>query len=60
MTLLLVGSFLVIVWLAARHAETKKWNGGICKKSGMPWTAFDTDSSGVTGYSDGAGNSIWR
>lgn len=36
--------------------EKKDWNKGICSKSGLPWTHFDTDSSGARMYKDGLGN----
>ena len=30
--------------------ERHDWNGGICRKTGLPWEYFDTDSQGGRGY----------
>lgn len=60
MSILFSVFLLLSIWLIARRLETKEWNKGICKKSGLPWVAFCTDSSGATGYLDGDGNTMWR
>lgn len=41
------------------YLERREWNGGICRKSGLPWSRFDTDSQGGRGYTDGAGHYCW-
>jgi HK97 family phage major capsid protein len=40
-------------------SDKRKWNNGICKKSGKPWKYFDSDYGGSRGYKDWAGNYIW-
>lgn len=59
--------YLVIVILAfgaiayvSCKIESLQWNNGVCKASGEKWSAFDSDSSGATGYQDGKGNLMWR
>lgn len=51
---------ILVLWSYVRYDTAKEWNHGISRKSGKPWVAFDTDSSGATGYSDGLGNTIWK
>jgi hypothetical protein len=38
----------------AWYSDVYQWNGGISRKSGLPWKHFDTDSQGGRMYSDGA------
>ena len=40
-------------------SESRTWNGGVCRESGLPWRLFDRDSQGGRGYTDGAGNYCW-
>lgn len=47
------------MYLAACVLEFKDWNYGTCKESGQPWTSFAVDSSGLIGYTDHCGHSIW-
>lgn len=47
LTILLI--MLVGGLLASIH-ERVEWNNGICKKNGVPWIQFDTDSQGGRGY----------
>lgn len=28
----------------------REWNGGVCRKNGLRWQHFDTDSQGGRGY----------
>lgn len=56
-TLLII---IITAWIVARWLDARDWNNGISRKSGKPWVAFDTDSSGATGYSDGEGNTLWK
>lgn len=55
MFLAVLGLFVVMSVIRDRHV----WNNGVCRESGLPWVPFDTDSSGATGYKDGAGNVCW-
>lgn len=50
---------LVAIIVSAYYAEAKRWNGGICVKTGKPWMAFDMASDGSVGYSDGESNYLW-
>jgi len=33
--------------------EKERYNGGVCKKNGLTWVYFDTDSQGGRGYKAG-------
>jgi hypothetical protein len=33
--------------------EWRQWNGGVCRKNGLPWRQFDTDSHNGRGYKAG-------
>jgi hypothetical protein len=39
-------STIVLFW----YIEKRKWNNGICKKNGLVWEYYDTDSQGGRGY----------
>lgn len=60
MDIMIIPCVFLMLWIIARKAEAKEWNHGICRQSGLPWVAFDVDSSGATGYSDGLGNTMWK
>lgn len=40
-----------------RYLEKRKWNGGVCARSGRPWKMYDA-MSGDRFYRDGHGNNI--
>ena len=57
--LLIVLAFLYItVGVVTMLREKKEWNNGYCRKTGSPWTQFDTDSQGGRMYKDGLGNYV--
>jgi len=49
---------LLLLCLYGSVSERRSWNGGICAKNDIPWTAFDTDSGGATGYYAGE-ETLW-
>lgn len=42
---------LLLLW--AILWEKREWNNGICRRNGLPWEQFDTDSQGGRGYKAG-------
>ena len=52
--LLLIAIVVGMGW--ERCHEKREWNNGYCKKTGLPWILFDTDSQGGKMYKDGEGN----
>lgn len=50
---------IVIGAIATQVSDFRDWNYGTCKKSGQPWIAFSTDSSGAIGFKDDCNNTIW-
>jgi hypothetical protein len=48
-----------IIWKIIHDAVV--WNGGVCKKTGKKWVAFDSDFGGDVGYCDNSEehNTIW-
>ena len=50
---LLFIALLLCGGLWASRSERNEWNDGICKKNGLPWIQFDTDSQGGRGYRAG-------
>lgn len=55
---------LVILFVVLTYADyrsnVRKWNNGVCPCEKGWWNAFDTDSSGATGYKCTECNSyIW-
>lgn len=56
-----LGAIVPVVLLASAGIlmDYRDWNRGVSRKSGRPWKAFDRDSNGGRGYTDGAGNYIW-
>lgn len=51
--ILLVLCGMLCVGLFGSVSERREWNGGICKRNGIPWQYFDTDSQGGRGYKAG-------
>lgn len=35
------------------YLDKRAWNKGVCKKNGIDWEYFDTDSQGGRGYKAG-------
>lgn len=48
--------FFWIITSIVRSRERKRFNDGICRETGLPWTCFDMDSQGGRMYTDGEGN----
>ncbi len=49
-----LGMVIILAFgLVASRLERNEWNGGVCKKNGLPWVYFDTDSQGGRGYQAG-------
>ena len=53
MTILLLIIPILLGCLYGGISERRAFNNGICKKLGLPWIYFDTDSQGGRGYKSG-------
>lgn len=51
--------FLFLIMRRKRCHQRKKWNEGICAKSGMPWYLAKIGPNGERVYRDGYGSEIW-
>lgn len=51
--MLVAGVALGILASMAFYFEYRQWNHGVCRKNGMNWRQFDTDSQGGRGYRAG-------
>jgi hypothetical protein len=51
--LLAILLFMCSALLIAIHFERREWNGGICRKNGLPWRYFDSCHGGDRGYKAG-------
>lgn len=52
--LLSIMLFMCCCVLVAVHCERRQWNGGICRKNGLPWRYFDCCAEGDRGYQAGS------
>lgn len=50
--------FLILI-MGARLAEIRRWNGGVCAKSGERWDLYTANYGGSRGYKDMSGNTVW-
>ena len=57
---IITSSSIIILRIICMFITAYEWNNGICKKSGKPWICFSVDSNGGIGYTDNAGNYMWK
>ena len=46
--------FFVSLLIVGFTTERYSWNNGVCRKNGVPWKYFNTDSQGGRGYKAGS------
>jgi hypothetical protein len=51
--LIFIMVFMAISVVLSHLYERRQWNGGVCRKNGLPWRLFDTDSHNGRGYKAG-------